>query len=226
MPSDLIWTLTGVILTLLVFSYLLGDQVLFRLAVYIFIGVTSAYGVVLILYQVLLPRLIWPLFSGSDTEKALTIVAILLTLLLLTRLYPRVVRLSSIPMGFLTGMGAAMAVGGAVTGTIVTQVRAAIVPDGTDMIAGSGLTLPGGAALGAFLLLGTICTLAYFQFGVRNRPGQAPERGAVLNLLSKVGEGFIGLTLGAVFAGVYASTVTALFDRLEFLVTAIRELIH
>ena len=34
--TDLIWTLAGFLFTLMVFSYVLGDNFLFRLAMYIF----------------------------------------------------------------------------------------------------------------------------------------------------------------------------------------------
>ncbi len=226
MAADLIWTLTGLVLTLLVFSYLLGDNILFRVAVYLFVGVTAAYGAVLIVYQVLLPRLVWPLVTGNNLEKALVLVPILLALLLLTRLYPRPLRLSNIPMGLLTGMGAAMAAGGAVTGTLVPQLQSAFLPTGSSLTAGSGMDQPGNGLFAAFLLFGTICTLAYFHFGVKSRAGKTPGRGAIINILGKAGEVFMGLTLGAVFAGVYASSITALFDRLEFLVTVIRGLFH
>jgi len=62
---ELMWTITGLILTLMIFSYLFGDNLLFRIATYIFVGVASGYVVTMVVYQVILPRLIWPLLKGD-----------------------------------------------------------------------------------------------------------------------------------------------------------------
>ena len=50
---DYIWTLVGFFLTLLVFSYLFGDNPLFRIVTYLFIGVSAGYTAAIILYYVL-----------------------------------------------------------------------------------------------------------------------------------------------------------------------------
>ena len=57
MPIELISGIIGLIFTLLIFSYLIGDNPLFRMAVYIFIGAASGYAAVVICYSVLLPKL-------------------------------------------------------------------------------------------------------------------------------------------------------------------------
>ena len=80
--ADLIWTLVGFTLTLLIFSYLFGDQPLFRVTTYLFIGVAAGYAAVLILYQIILGRLVYPLMEGS----LITLAPLLLSLLLLLKL--------------------------------------------------------------------------------------------------------------------------------------------
>ena len=49
----LIGPIVAMLLTIMVLSYIIGDNILFRLAVHIFIGVASGYAAVLILYNVL-----------------------------------------------------------------------------------------------------------------------------------------------------------------------------
>ncbi len=44
MSIEIISALVGFLLTLMVFSYLIGDNPLFRIAVYLFIGVSSGYA--------------------------------------------------------------------------------------------------------------------------------------------------------------------------------------
>jgi hypothetical protein len=41
---EFISALIGLVLTLMIFSYLLGDNPLFRFAIYLFIGVASGYA--------------------------------------------------------------------------------------------------------------------------------------------------------------------------------------
>ena len=67
------------------------------------------------------------------------------------------------------------------------------------------------------MLVGSICTLAYFQFGARVKNDQPPSRPAIVESMSKIGEVFLAITLGALFAGVFASAVTALVERLDSL---------
>ena len=52
---DLIWAMVGFVLSLMIFSYLVGDNPLFRFAASLFIGVTAGYAAVILLYQVIFP---------------------------------------------------------------------------------------------------------------------------------------------------------------------------
>ncbi len=63
---DLISGVLSFLFTLLIFSYLLGDNPLFRIAVYIFVGVSSGYVAAVVWWQVIWPRLIYPLIFESD----------------------------------------------------------------------------------------------------------------------------------------------------------------
>ncbi|HZW03865.1 MAG TPA: hypothetical protein VFF68_08055 [Anaerolineaceae bacterium] len=217
MQLDFIWTLVGFFLTLLVFSYLLGDNPLFRFASYLFVGVSAGYIGAILLYQVLIPKLLWPFLIGDTTEKVLAGAALLLTLLLLARLIPALGPVSSIPMAYLVGSGAAVIIGGVVLGTIFAQTRATAA--GFSLTAGTPPAAVGMQLLDAlFMLAGTIATLAFFHFGAKARPNETtPTRSPLINRLAGIGQVFIGLTLGALFAGVLAASLTALIDRLNFL---------
>jgi hypothetical protein len=74
---------------------------------------------------------------------------------------------------------------------------------------------------GGILLVGTIGTLIYFQFGARARGSQLPQRARIVDLLGSVGQVFIAITFGALFAGVFATALTALVNRVSFLRDAI-----
>ena len=77
---DFIGLALGFLLTILVFSYLLGDNPFFRLAVHIFIGVSAAYVALVTINNVLIPRLIMPLIGGSRGEMILSILLFIPTL--------------------------------------------------------------------------------------------------------------------------------------------------
>ena len=217
MTLDILWTVASFILTIFILSYVFGDNMLFRIAAYLFVGVAAGYAVLMVIYQVILPRLVLPLVEGSSAEKVLVLPPLVLSVLLLAKLSPRFSWLGKLSMGYLVGAGAAVAIGGAVLGTLFTQAGAAIgifeLQSGS-----SGLLL---LVEGLVLLVGTIGTLAYFHFGARVRQHQTPQRPAIVAGLALVGEVFIAIALGALFAGVYIASLTALIERLDFIISTI-----
>ena len=79
---DLITGGLGFLFTVLIFSYLLGDNPLFRIGTYIFVGVTAGYVAAVAMWQVIYPRLLYPLAYGTILEKALLGIPFLLAGLL------------------------------------------------------------------------------------------------------------------------------------------------
>lgn len=221
MSPDLIWTLVAFLLTIFVLSYVLGDNELFRLAIMIFVGVSAGYAAVMIIDQILLPRLIFPLITSPLAEKTLLIIPGVLGILLLFKLSSKLSVLGNPSMAFLTGVGAAVAIGGAITGTLFGQINGAIAPfDLAGLsVTGAGTQLLGGIAL----LAGTVASLGYFHFGARKVEGQAATKQSIfMQTLSRIGQIFIAITLGALFAGVLAASLTALIERLDFLLNVIK----
>ncbi len=212
--ADLIWTIVGLLLTLLVFSYLFGDNILFRIAANIFVGVSAGYVLTLVIYQVLLPRLVDPLINGAILQVAVPLV---LGILLLFKLVPRFSNLGNVSMAYLVGAGAAIIITGAVTGTLLGQSWAIV--NLFDLRAAAANRVSPFIQLGGgvFILLGTISTLAYFHFGGSAKPNQAPARKPWISTLARIGQFFIAVTLGALFAGIFASSLTALIERIDFL---------
>jgi hypothetical protein len=236
MDLTFILELVGLFLTLMVLLYLfIGDNALFRIVTYSFIGITAGYITILVLFQVLLPRLGVLVRSGNTVYMGLGLIPFLLGLLLFSKLSPRLSRMGTIPMGILVGIGAAVTVGGAVFGTLAGQIRGTISLFHTSGSADTVTQL----LEGVFVLVGTIATLAYFQFSVRSRgavpvaAGAAPgadaetagegpaRRDLFMDFLSKIGQVFIGIVLGATFAGVYTAAISALLERIAFIFNVI-----
>lgn len=212
MSSEILAGLVAFLFTLMIFSYLLGDNPLFRIAIHIFVGVSAGYVASVAWWQVLWPRLILPLVFGSDPfSRALLSVPLLLCGLLLMRAWPSLARLGSPPMAILVGVSAAAAIGGAVTGTLIPQVNATVNSFDVRMSASPLETLLNGG----IVLVGAVTTLAYFHFGARTSGG----RFVAVEILAFIGSLFLAMALGVLFAGAYSAALTALIERLHFLWT-------
>jgi hypothetical protein len=223
--ADLFGILIGFFFTLMVFSYILGDNPLFRLTLHLFIGVAAGYAAMVAIYSVILPRLVVPLLSDKPGEQLLTLIPLLLSLLLLTKILPQVSRLGNISMAFLVGVGAAAAIGGAVTGTLFPQTTASINLFDLPSIQARGENLWFQLVNGFIILLGTITTLIYFHFGTSSRLNKASNLRVGIESLGQIGQFFIAITFGVLFAGVYSAALSALIERLTFFVDFLKPLL-
>jgi hypothetical protein len=220
MPIELISAFVGLILTLLVFSYLIGDNPLFRIAIHLFIGVSSGYAAVVICNSVLLPRL-RGLPLNDTAGLILGLIPLILGVTLIAKLSPRISWLGSFALALLVGVGAATALSGAVVGTLLPQSFAAM--DALDLRSSTG----GADALlkmieGSILLAGTVLTLVYFQFSAKRLPDGSVKRNVIVEFLAWLGRIFIAVTLGTLFAGVYMAVLAALIERLSAVIGFVR----
>jgi len=204
------------VLTLMVFSYIFGDNVLFKLAAHIFVGVAVGYALLVIWYEVL-----WPALSSGHLIRVLP--ALFLCALLIFKIRPvqgGVTKvLSGIALAFVLGVGVALAIGGALFGTLLPQAAATATislnwshyPDTENEV---GLV----TWLNNFIIvLGAIGTFFYFTFAVRSRGLLGGLREGFVRFWAGMGRLMIVFTLGALFANVVTSRVALLVSRLQFL---------
>jgi hypothetical protein len=215
MMTDLIFGIISFLLTIMVLSYLIGDNALFRFAIHIFVGVSAGYVAVVALYQVIWPYLLIPLTSAPVLERGLLIIPLILSVLMLMKISPRLSWLGGPAVGYLVGAGAAVAISGAVLGTIFPQVAAAAEPFGLRNAQDPLASLFNGVVM----LVGTVGTLAYFHFGARRKDDGSVKRNGLIEAIAWVGKLFVALTLGVLFAGVYAAALSALIERIHSLLT-------
>ena len=154
------------------------------------------------------------------------LVPLILSLLVLTKAFPRLSGLGTPVLAFLVGIGAAAAIGGAVLGTVIPQSNATVNLFDITAIQASGKN-PGWELLnGTIILVGTLTTLAYFHFGVRTTSSGWAHRPLGIEWVARVGQVFIAITLGALFAGAYAAALSALVERWQFIYTFILSFIQ
>jgi len=206
----------GAVLTVFVLTYLIGDNFLFRLAVYILIGASAAYATVVVIFDVLLPRVQEAVTLASAPVPNLglliiTGVGLFLGAMLLFKMSPRLAWLGNLPVGYLVGVGAAMVLGGAIIGTLGPQ----IVATGAPATSPSGG--PADGLLNLIVVIGTIITLLSFGY-------YRTQRNIALQAVNVVGRRFfVMVALGATFALVFMASATLLFDRLYAIYDAVRK---
>jgi hypothetical protein len=204
--SDFIWVWMATLLTIMVYSYLLGDNPLYRLAEHIFVGSSVAYAVVVIVHGVLGPLLLVPLVSGETGERLLVAVPLVLGLLLWTKLKTSWAWLGNFSVAFLLGVGAALTIGGALLGSILPQVQATV--KATDL---SGL------GNGLIIVIGTLSTLLYFHFSAGAKGGLSGIGAGFIRAWARFGRWFIMVAFGAIFANVVMARISLLIGRVQFL---------
>jgi hypothetical protein len=193
--------LLAVVLTVMVLSRIFGDNPLYRTAQYVFVGASLGIAVVVSYHQVLRPAFV-QLITLDPTALVNVGVPLLLGLMLL----PRIARgqqlswIANIPLALVFGIGAALAVIGALTGTLVPQIIDTARP----------LTADPAALLGTIVLvLGTIVVLASFAYTSRRAGPPTPLR----RVVTVSGHWLLMIAFGFFFAGAVQTYLSSLVSR-------------
>ncbi len=214
--------LISFVLTLMVFSYVLGDlplvRHLYRLAVYIFVGMAAAFTTIVTYEGVILPYLQdiqnpatrWTSL-GNQADILIFFTALLFGLLLLLKPVARLAWLTNSIFAVVIVVSAATAVVGALTGTLfpLLHTTAALPNRVTDDPAALMNTI--------ITFLGTITTLYYFQYQVKENSDGESEGLSFGRSLRFVGKIFVVTALGAIYATAMLTSLTILTERVAFL---------
>ena len=212
-------TLVAAILTFMVWSYLLGDNPAFRVAEHLLVGTAAGYAVVVAWFNVIQPAL---LRVAAPHPAPLAAIPLILCLLLMARVRPAWSRLGSISVAFLVGVGSALAVGGALFGTLWPQISATagMSLDPADYNDTQPMLTSPFFWQNLAVLIGTIGTFSYFTFNTRPRGVLSGFRATFTRFWSGVGLWVIMITLGALFANTAMSRITLLIGRIQWLLEA------
>jgi hypothetical protein len=171
--------------------------------------VAVGYAALVVIYQVLIPRLVAPLLSNDLLVVGLSAVPLILLVFLALKLSPRTAPLGNVGVAYLLGVGTAVAIGGTLTGTLIPQIRTAwrsLIPSADEgpLLILNAIIIVGGA----------ITTLLYFQFWLRGQTAAGtPGRAPIMRVLAGIGQGFVMVTLGAVYGGMILSGIAILSER-------------
>lgn len=215
-------TLISFVVTLMVFSYVLGDLPLigslYRTAVYVFVGMSAAFTLIVTYEGVILPYLSdiqnpetsWT-SMGNGVDVAIFFTALLFGLLLLLKPFAKLSWLTNSAFAVVIVVSAATAVVGALSGTLFPLLHAlTIVPEN---IASDFTSLTNTLVI----FLGTMTALAYFQFQLRQDDDGGRIRNSVGYAIRSLGKVFVVTTLGAIYATTMLTMLTILIERIGFL---------
>ena len=121
---------------------------------------------------------------------------------------------------FLIGVGIAVALSGALMGTLIPQLAAtgeAVRLDAPDLA---------GIGKGFVVLVGTVCTLFAFDFTLSpSRRGIAGSLGTIVRLLGSIGRVFLTVALGVALAGALAASLSLFIGRMQYLIEVLVKLL-
>ncbi|MGD1991843.1 MAG: hypothetical protein PVI59_01500 [Anaerolineae bacterium] len=216
---ELIGGIVGTVLTLLILSYIaLGDNALYRLALHILVGASVGYAIAVAVVTVIIPGFLH-LSQGDAMEWVLPMV---LGVALLFKALPRVSTLGNFSTAFLVGVGAAVALTGALIGTIIPQATAGgsifdWLQQSTPLIS---------SAVGLLVALGTALALLASTFTVRKRDEGSGVGATVVDYAGRLGRIFLVAAFGATFGATLISSVSVLIGRIYALIEGIGDLVQ
>lgn len=222
MMSEQTIGLVSFVLTLMVFSYVLGDLpligLLYRTAIYIFVGMTAAFTLVVSYEGVILPYLQdiqntatnWTTL-GHQADIYIFFTALLIGLMLLLKPIRSLTWLTNSALAVVIVVGASVALVGALSGTLFPLLHDAVaIPE--------NLTADFGALVDTLtVFVGTMTALFYFHYQARANSEFGEEQSRLTRAFRHIGKVFIVTALGAVYAAAILTSLTILGERLSFL---------
>jgi hypothetical protein len=196
----------GVVLTLMIFSYLLGDNPLYRLALHLFVGALVGYSFGVVLREVFILKILVQL---RDREY-IVVAPLTLGILLLIKGLPRHAYIGNFSVAYLVGVGTGVALSGALLGTLVPQIGAT----------GRALSFASLASLrdGLLIIVGTVCTLMAFTFTTQRQQGLAGVPARIAGVMAWLGRMFLIFALGVAFAGALTASLSIFIGRTQYLI--------
>lgn len=127
---DGLGVLTAAGVTLAIFSFLYDDNPLFKITEHLYVGVSAAYTLALIWYQVLRGDLIVPMFLAEvrPPEIWTLVVPSVLGIMLMIHFVPQVSWLSRISFAFVVGFGAGISIPANIAAQLLEQVHPTLAP--------------------------------------------------------------------------------------------------
>lgn len=210
---ELIGILIGFTLTLFIYSYLFGDNPLYRLAVHVLVGVSAGYAAVFVVNQVILPIYAQVARDPISLPSLLWLIPTAMALLLIIKRLPAT-WLGNIPVAYLIGVGATVALLGAIQGTLLPQI----------FNIGQAST----AVTTLITVLFTAIVLLAFQFTARKKGDDEDAEWnppAWQRTVQFAGQVLLTIMFGALFTAVLTTSLTLFTERITYFIAQLMEIL-
>jgi hypothetical protein len=197
-PGEIIGTWIAAGLTLMMFSFIYRDNVLFKFGEHLYLGTSLGYFLVTQYWNSLYPEV----YRRVAIDHNLwVIIPTLLGFFILLRLVPSLAWLSRWSFAFYVGGAAGFAIPSVIHGQLLPQLSKTMVP--------FGATAP--VVINQLLILaGVLSVLTFFFFSVEHKK--------FVGGVSKFGLYFLMISFGASFGNTVMARVSLLIGRFQFLV--------
>jgi hypothetical protein len=196
--GEIIGTWVAVGLTLMMFSFIYRDNLLFKIGEHLYLGITVGYYVNIQYWQIIVP----------DVYRAITIqhqywviVPAILGVFIILRLVPSLSWLSRMSFAFIIGGGAGLAIPNVIDAAFLPQVYQTLRPFNAGL--SSNLNQ-------LFILVGVFTVLMFFFFSLEHKK--------FVGGISKVGLYFIMVSFGTSFGMTVMARISLLIGRFQFLI--------
>ncbi len=203
--------------TLFIMSFLYKDNVFYKIAESVVVGVSAAYWMVVGFWTTIVPNLLGKLFPdwikswampGLDVQaELLYVIPLILGIMLIWRLSPRGSWISRWPLAFIIGTTAGIRLMGFMHADFLSQIRNSIVTIwATDA---GGAFIFWDSLKNLILIVGVLSSLVYFFFSIEHK--------GFVGKTAKLGIWFLMVTFGAAFGYTVMGRIALLAIRIEFL---------
>ena len=202
---DIIGAWLIVLMTLSIFSYLYGDNIFYKSAEHIFVGVSAGYIFAITFWDQIYPNLLGRLFpsyidAGYDLELSY-IIPFVLGIFMVLRLVPSLSWLARISIAYIVGMAAGLKFYVFINSNILIQIKSSAI----------NLNSPALDIVNQIIILiGVLSGLVYFFF--------SKEHKGTIGKISKLGIYFLMIKFGASFGFAVMGRISLLIGRFEELI--------
>ncbi len=211
------------LLTLCVFSYVYRDNVFYKFAESIIVGVSAGYWIVLYFWEVLVAKVLvklapdvaryafLPDIPAETKPDYLYIVPVVLGCMVFCRLVPKYSWLGRWPLAFAVGTTAGLKLFLYLNADFVLQIRSTILPLIVFTMSDSGTREFDWkqSVQNLVMVLSVLSSLTYFYFSVEHK--------GWIGRISRIGVRVLMMSFGASFALTVMGRITLLTMRLQFL---------
>lgn len=218
--TEILGMIVGAGLTILVFSYLLGDNPLYRLALHLFIGALIGYTLGLIFREVGVRLIIAPWLEDPLGNVVLILPVMIGLGLFFFKSFRRIAYVGNLFLAYLIGVGLAIALRGAWAGTFAPQVSATAHAVSFESLSLTSLVR------GVLIVVGTASTLLAFNFSFTagKRAGLAGLWARLMKPAQWAGRTFLTFAFGVAFAGALTASLVVFIGRIQYLIDALSKI--